>query len=147
MGLSGAQIGGLGIAAPASAGVSLLAVPAGVAVPVAGAATFTAGAVNVVAGARAVYMAMQNGSGGGSGPRPAAKGGQKLLPANASPTAHIGPSEVAGKTPAQIDARARQLGLQPRGPDPASGRGAYVDPRQASSGSSRIRTPVLRTAM
>jgi RHS repeat-associated protein len=59
----------------------------------------------------------------------AAQGGQKLLSANAGPTAHISPSEVAGKTPAQIDARARELGLQPRGPDPAGGRGAYVDPQ------------------
>jgi hypothetical protein len=53
----------------------------------------------------------------------------RLLPERAGPTGNIAPSEVAGKTPAQIDARARQLGLTPRGPDPASGRGAYIDPQ------------------
>jgi hypothetical protein len=59
----------------------------------------------------------------------AAKSVQKSVPANAGPVVHISPSEVAGKTPVQIDARARQLGLVPKGPDPASGRGAYVDPQ------------------
>ncbi len=76
----------------------------------------------------------------------AAKGGQKLLPANAGPTAHISPSEVVGKTTAQIDARARELGLQPRGQDPASGRGAYVDPQTGQQRILSIRTRVLRTA-
>lgn len=40
----------------------------------------------------------------------------------------IDPAEVAGKTPAEIDALAKQKGLIPKGPDPAGGRGAYVDP-------------------
>ena len=53
----------------------------------------------------------------------------RLLPENAGPTANISPSEVMGKTPAEIDARARQLGLEPRGPDPMSGRGSYIDPQ------------------
>lgn len=50
------------------------------------------------------------------------------LPATAGPTGHILPSEVIGKTPSQIGARASELGLEARGPDPAQGRGAYVDP-------------------
>jgi hypothetical protein len=53
----------------------------------------------------------------------------RLLPERAGPTAHISPNEVIGRTPAQIGARAQQLGLQPRGPDPAMGRGAYIDPQ------------------
>lgn len=51
----------------------------------------------------------------------------RLLPSKAGPTGHISPSDVAGKTPAQIDARARELGLTPRSPDPAGGKGAYID--------------------
>lgn len=62
MGLSGTEIGGLGIvAAPFSSGASLIAVPAGAAVAVVGAATATAGAVNVGVGLHTVHMAMQNG--------------------------------------------------------------------------------------
>lgn len=53
----------------------------------------------------------------------------RLLPENAGPTANISPNEVIGKTPAEIDARARQLGLEPRGPDPMNGRGSYIDPQ------------------
>ena len=53
----------------------------------------------------------------------------RLLPERAGPTGHISPSEVAGRTPSQIDVRARELGLTPRGPDPAGGRGAYIDPQ------------------
>jgi RHS repeat-associated protein len=53
----------------------------------------------------------------------------RLLPERAGPTGHISPSEVAGRTPAQIDARARELGLTLRGADPAGGRGAYIDPQ------------------
>lgn len=53
----------------------------------------------------------------------------KQLPAQAGPVGHISPSEVVGKTPAEIHARAQELGLQPRGPDPANGRGAYIDPQ------------------
>jgi hypothetical protein len=69
-----------------------------------------------------------------SGYRFAAGGGRitdpsRLLPERAGPTGHISPSEVAGRTPAQIDARARELGLTPRGADPAGGRGAYIDPQ------------------
>jgi len=41
---------------------------------------------------------------------------------------HIDPAEIAGKTPAEIDAIARQKGLIPKGPDPASGKGSYLDP-------------------
>jgi RHS repeat-associated protein len=53
----------------------------------------------------------------------------RLLPERAGPIAHISPNEVIGRTPAQINARTQQLGLQPRGPDPAMGRGAYIDPQ------------------
>ena len=52
-----------------------------------------------------------------------------LLPEQAGPVANISPSEVIGNTPSAIHARAQQLGLQPRGPDPAMGRGAYIDPQ------------------
>ena len=51
----------------------------------------------------------------------------RLLPERAGPTAHISPREVAGQTPAQIHANAQRLGLQPRGPNPSMGRGAYAD--------------------
>jgi RHS repeat-associated protein len=40
----------------------------------------------------------------------------------------ISPSEVAGKTPVEIDAFAKGKGLIPKGPDPMSGQGPYVDP-------------------
>jgi RHS repeat-associated protein len=53
----------------------------------------------------------------------------RQLPETAGPTGLISPSEVIGKTPAEIDARARELGLQPMGPDPAGGRGSYIDPK------------------
>lgn len=43
-----------------------------------------------------------------------------------SPT--ITPNEVAGKTPAEIDAIAKNKGLIPKGPDPMRGKGSYVDP-------------------
>jgi RHS repeat-associated protein len=43
-----------------------------------------------------------------------------------SPT--INPSDVAGKTPDEIDQLARGAGLQPKGPNPQNGQGAYVDP-------------------
>ncbi len=52
-----------------------------------------------------------------------------LLPERGGPAGHIWPHEVVNKTPVEIDRRARQLGLSPRGPDPAMGRGAYVDPQ------------------
>ncbi|MDO9163299.1 MAG: RHS repeat-associated core domain-containing protein [Methylococcaceae bacterium] len=41
---------------------------------------------------------------------------------------HIDPKDVAGKTPSQIDKLANDLGLIPKGPDPQSGQGAYIDP-------------------
>ncbi|WP_305908471.1 RHS repeat-associated core domain-containing protein [Methylomarinum sp. Ch1-1] len=41
---------------------------------------------------------------------------------------HINPKDVANKTPAQIDKLAKDKGLVPKGPDPKSGKGAYVDP-------------------
>jgi len=69
-----------------------------------------------------------NGGGGGGGGGPITDPG-RVLPANAGPTGHISPSEVVGRTPAQINRRARQLGLAARGPDPAGGRGSYIDPR------------------
>ena len=40
----------------------------------------------------------------------------------------IAPSEVAGKSPSEIDGLARSRGLQPKGPDPMNGRGSYDDP-------------------
>lgn len=52
----------------------------------------------------------------------------RLLPRRAGPVGHISPSEVVGKTPAEIEVRAKQLGLSPKGPNPFGGRGAYVDP-------------------
>lgn len=40
----------------------------------------------------------------------------------------INPADVAGLKPHEIDAFARQNGLDPAGPDPMNGRGAYIDP-------------------
>lgn len=40
----------------------------------------------------------------------------------------IKPSDVAGKTPGEIDQLATGAGLKPKGPDPQNGKGAYVDP-------------------
>ena len=40
----------------------------------------------------------------------------------------IDPKDVAGKTPAEIDALAQAKGLIPKGPDPQAGQGAYIDP-------------------
>lgn len=40
----------------------------------------------------------------------------------------IKPSDVAGKTPEEIDKIATGSGLIPKGPDPQNGKGAYVDP-------------------
>lgn len=40
----------------------------------------------------------------------------------------INPADVAGLKPHQIDAFARRIGLDARGPDPMNGRGAYLDP-------------------
>ena len=51
-----------------------------------------------------------------------------LLPSEAGPTGRISPFEVMNKYPAEIEARAKELGLTPKGPDPKGGKGAYVDP-------------------
>lgn len=40
----------------------------------------------------------------------------------------IDPTDVAGKTPQEIDQLAKDNGLTPKEPDPMSGRGAYTDP-------------------
>jgi hypothetical protein len=40
----------------------------------------------------------------------------------------VQPGEVAGKSPSEIDALAKEKGLLPKGPDPAQGKGSYVDP-------------------
>lgn len=40
----------------------------------------------------------------------------------------IDPSEIEGKTPAEIDKIAKDLGLLPKGPAPEEGKGAYIDP-------------------
>lgn len=40
----------------------------------------------------------------------------------------INPANVAGLKPHEIDVFARLMGLNPRGPDPMNGRGAYLDP-------------------
>jgi hypothetical protein len=49
-------------------------------------------------------------------------------PAKGANSPEIKPSDVAGKTPEEIDKLAREKGLQPQGPDPKNGQGAYVDP-------------------
>jgi RHS repeat-associated protein len=55
--------------------------------------------------------------------------GLKSEAAKGVPTSpHIDPKDIAGKTPAQIDQLAKSNGLAPKGPDPMSGKGAYVDP-------------------
>jgi len=41
---------------------------------------------------------------------------------------YIDPKDVAGKTPSQIDKIANDAGLIPKGPNPQSGQGAYIDP-------------------
>jgi RHS repeat-associated protein len=40
----------------------------------------------------------------------------------------IDPADVSGKSPQEIDQVARNAGLVPKGPDPMSGKGAYIDP-------------------
>jgi RHS repeat-associated protein len=60
---------------------------------------------------------------------PLAPTAPKLLPERAGPTGKITTSEIAGKTPAEIAARAKELGLEPRGPDPAQGKGSFIDPQ------------------
>lgn len=48
--------------------------------------------------------------------------------ANQPSSPQINPSDVAGKTAQDIAQQATDQGLIPKGPDPMSGRGAYVDP-------------------
>jgi RHS repeat-associated protein len=60
-----------------------------------------------------------------------------LLSEKAGPVAGVSPSEVMGRTPTEIGVRAEQLGLEARGPNPAQGRGAYIDPQ---TGQQRILT-------
>jgi RHS repeat-associated protein len=40
----------------------------------------------------------------------------------------IDPKSIAGKSPGEIDSYAKKNGLIPKGPDPMSGKGAYIDP-------------------
>jgi hypothetical protein len=40
----------------------------------------------------------------------------------------IDPGDIAGRTPAEIDAFAQEHGLIPKGPDPMAGKGSYTDP-------------------
>ena len=47
---------------------------------------------------------------------------------SASASPKIDPKNVAGKSPAEIDAHAQGQGLVPKGPNPAAGKGSYVDP-------------------
>ncbi len=61
------------------------------------------------------------------------KGAEVAKSAGKSP--HINPGDVANKTPAQIDALAKEKGLIPKGPSPQTGKGAYVDP---ATGSQRV---------
>ena len=58
----------------------------------------------------------------------AAGDARRLIPERAGPVGHISPGEVMNRTPSEIDANARRIGLNPQGPDPAHGRGSYTDP-------------------
>lgn len=53
----------------------------------------------------------------------------RLLAERAGPVGHISPTEVIGRTPTQIAQRAKELGLEAKGPNAAAGRGAYIDPQ------------------
>jgi hypothetical protein len=44
------------------------------------------------------------------------------------PSPEVKPTDIAGKTPGEIDAIAKDKGLVPKGPDPQEGKGSYVDP-------------------
>jgi RHS repeat-associated protein len=46
----------------------------------------------------------------------------------AAESPEVKPGDVAGKTPEEIDRLAKEKGLTPKGPDPKSGEGSYVDP-------------------
>lgn len=54
--------------------------------------------------------------------------GECKAPWNKKPPILIDPADVAGLRPAEIDALARKLGLDAKGPDPMNGRGSYTDP-------------------
>jgi RHS repeat-associated protein len=60
-----------------------------------------------------------------AGPKPAAAEG-------AAPKAGLG-SPFKGKSPEQIDSMMKGKGLEPRGPDPKSGKGGYVNPETGRS--------------
>jgi uncharacterized protein RhaS with RHS repeats len=49
-------------------------------------------------------------------------------PSDAPKSPDVKPSEVAGKTPEEIDKIAQEKGLIPKGPNPQEGKGSYVDP-------------------
>ena len=40
----------------------------------------------------------------------------------------VKPTDIAGKTPGEIDAISKERGLVPKGPNPQEGKGSYVDP-------------------
>ena len=61
-------------------------------------------------------------------PAEAAPPPAEAAPAPAGPVGDINPADVAGKTPQEIHDYAVDQGLQPKGPDPMNGKGAYVDP-------------------
>ena len=45
----------------------------------------------------------------------------------------MGGNPFKGKTPKQIDEMFRKKGFEPRGPDPISGKGGYVNPKTGRS--------------
>ncbi len=53
----------------------------------------------------------------------------RLLMEQGGPAGYISPREVVGRTPSEIHARALELGLQPKGYNPAMGKGSYLDPQ------------------
>jgi len=55
-------------------------------------------------------------------------GGEHVGVGSSASSPRLSPRDIAGKTPAEIDAFAKSKGLIPKGPDPMGGRGAYVDP-------------------
>ena len=50
-----------------------------------------------------------------------------------SKSPHINPKNIAGKKPSEIDKIARNHGLISKGPDPMTGKGAYIDLLLANS--------------
>ncbi|SPB17148.1 hemagglutinin [Caballeronia novacaledonica] len=55
-------------------------------------------------------------------------GGSDGQSRNQAGSPQINPTDVAGKTPQDIAQHATDQGLVPKGPDPMSGKGAYLDP-------------------